>query len=560
MVKLDVAKQKYMEHAELHPDYNREWARFYEEKCRELGSGSIRSEYVNDEWIIVWRKYFFASHQKKAKEEVNRLMNDYKVLRRDLEEFSRNYPHLDPSNEVPPPPPTKGRLKSQSPPAPPLSKPSHREETSSSLSDGFGKGLGSQRNPSSASQTSATAPSRRTERKEDKEDEPTKDAVSVMTTLKLLSAVENHLDELGARITSAMGKANIIEVKDFGGSIEMVNNFDFYTLIGKAKEKLMMKQNTGCVPPHILHVVRICIDNITLLMQKSKFSVKVAKAAPVANLKQERAADHAVEIIGESRPAHNPTLMLPDPTEIAVKAAIANTVAQQMRQAGKTISPEELTRIVNSEYLRVRSAIPQGTFGAQGQQQQQQQPQHIQPRIPHQVPEPPRIEPSRLEPVASGSWHQPVVEEEVAAPSGIIPTSLASVNWNALQSAVQSASAEKKYSPEVEQSRRSTSRPRGSLPPSEGRSSSLLEEKVMPLPPPERISAAVTAVTLGDGDDNEPDNVYDDLTIADLTALFKNFKELDRDNQKNLIVYMKKLELTNPEKVAELKRHVHGGR
>jgi hypothetical protein len=46
---------------------------------------------------------------------------------------------------------------------------------------------------------------------------------------------------------------------------------------------------------------------------------------------------------------------------------------------------------------------------------------------------------------------------------------------------------------------------------------------------------------------------YDDLTVQDLISLFQNFKELDKDSQEQLILYMKKLEATNPKKVALIK-------
>ena len=57
---------------------------------------------------------------------------------------------------------------------------------------------------------------------------------------------------------------------------------------------------------------------------------------------------------------------------------------------------------------------------------------------------------------------------------------------------------------------------------------------------------------------DEDPNAFDDLTIEDLTSLFKNFKDLDRENQLNLVEYMKKIEKTNPKKVNELKNHIHG--
>jgi hypothetical protein len=52
-----------------------------------------------------------------------------------------------------------------------------------------------------------------------------------------------------------------------------------------------------------------------------------------------------------------------------------------------------------------------------------------------------------------------------------------------------------------------------------------------------------------EGDDEN----YDDLTVDELVSLFQNFKELDKDNQEQLIIYMKKLEKSNPVKVNEIK-------
>jgi hypothetical protein len=43
------------------------------------------------------------------------------------------------------------------------------------------------------------------------------------------------------------------------------------------------------------------------------------------------------------------------------------------------------------------------------------------------------------------------------------------------------------------------------------------------------------------------------LTVDELVSLFQNFKELDKDNQEQLIIYMKKLETSNPVKVNEIK-------
>merc|ERR1712083_102462 len=56
----------------------------------------------------------------------------------------------------------------------------------------------------------------------------------------------------------------------------------------------------------------------------------------------------------------------------------------------------------------------------------------------------------------------------------------------------------------------------------------------------------------------EGDNLdeFDDLTIEELRSLLDNFKNLSKGEQMDLIRYMKKLELTDPEKVKLLKQSV----
>ena len=59
-------------------------------------------------------------------------------------------------------------------------------------------------------------------------------------------------------------------------------------------------------------------------------------------------------------------------------------------------------------------------------------------------------------------------------------------------------------------------------------------------------------------DDDNLDE-FDDLTIEELRSLLDNFKNLSKGEQMDLIRYMKKLELTDPEKVKLLKQSVKPG-
>merc|ERR1711971_1408679 len=69
-----------------------------------------------------------------------------------------------------------------------------------------------------------------------------------------------------------------------------------------------------------------------------------------------------------------------------------------------------------------------------------------------------------------------------------------------------------------------------------------------PSPPPSKV------VELDDNLDE-----FDDLTIEELRSLLDNFKNLSKGEQMDLIRYMKKLELTDPEKVKLLKQSVKPG-
>ena len=46
-------------------------------------------------------------------------------------------------------------------------------------------------------------------------------------------------------------------------------------------------------------------------------------------------------------------------------------------------------------------------------------------------------------------------------------------------------------------------------------------------------------VNVGDANQDNDDESYDDLTVDELVSLFQNFKDLDKENQEQLIIYMK---------------------
>lgn len=61
------------------------------------------------------------------------------------------------------------------------------------------------------------------------------------------------------------------------------------------------------------------------------------------------------------------------------------------------------------------------------------------------------------------------------------------------------------------------------------------------------------------GEQPDPLDEFDDLTVEELKSLLDNFKNLSKAEQMDLIKYMKKLETTDPEKVKLLKGSVKPG-
>lgn len=88
---LESLKLRYMETSEKHPEYDRIWEKFYSNKCLELGA-NVRTDYIKEEWISYWKKYFFESHDRTVRESSNKLMNKMKLLRRHLADFEARHP------------------------------------------------------------------------------------------------------------------------------------------------------------------------------------------------------------------------------------------------------------------------------------------------------------------------------------------------------------------------------------------------------------------------------------------------------------------------------------
>jgi len=481
VARMEEDKVRFMEDSTKHPDYSAKWAEFYNVKCREMGVHGVNTQAINGEWIEVWKEFFYADHLRRVREEKNILMNKHKVLRRDIELFTKR--HGDPKKHLD----ARASSKSSTAPAAAAStKRSHSPSPASSVGKQAkvpepAKHAKSPTQPTADS--SNRAPSR--EKSQEKKDDDAKDLV--IKTLRFLSALEDVLDDLGPQIYTCLGRANSLEVnRGAGSSMALVDDQNVYRLLHSAQEKLDRKMRSGAIPERFQQVTRVSLDNATILLQRSK-----CKKEDIIEKKQPPSAPSP------------PSMDVPDPMEITVKAAIAKSVAEQFRRAGRYVSGEELSKIVDAEYTRVREQLPSEVM----KEQQQVRPAAIQP--------------SQDNPPA-------------ANPFGSL-----NVDWGALKTAVSSVKAPE---PAAQNPGYYTDQP------------SKKEKEVVSAAAADASGDEESVAATNDASD------FDDLTLEDLSALFKNFQQLDEDNRTSLIEYMKRLEKTNPTRVRQLKHHIHSNR
>ena len=75
------------------------------------------------------------------------------------------------------------------------------------------------------------------------------------------------------------------------------------------------------------------------------------------------------------------------------------------------------------------------------------------------------------------------------------------------------------------------------------------------------MSAAAVAADPGDSVAATNDaSDFDDLTLDDLSALFKSFQQLDEENRTSLLEYMRRLEKNNPTRMRQIREHMNRNR
>lgn len=177
--KMSLEKRRYTSAPETHPDYNREWERFYNYKRTHYGP--IHASRLHDEWADVWKKYFFDVHDTYVRQERNKLMNGMKVYYSDLQKYQKNLKIEAMRREEAKRKEMRERERIEE-----MKMQEFEERRRNEMNREYASGEGTSHAP---------------------HHKPSSTAVSVLSTLRLLTAIESDLGDLGRKVDTALMKA-----------------------------------------------------------------------------------------------------------------------------------------------------------------------------------------------------------------------------------------------------------------------------------------------------------------------------------------------------------------
>lgn len=373
----ELKRDHFIEQASLHPEYTRRWNRFYRDKQREHQSLTIHMDYLKDEWAHEWRKFVVSEFEKSVKEDRNRLMNKFKIFHADLKEYE-DFQQMGTAHMLDP-------------------GTTSRTIHTTSIDQVGQSSANEMATHAKSTISSHSAPKISTEQAS------ANNEVSVISTLRLLSALESLLDYLGPEINVSLGKANSLEVnKGYGASASMINDNSFFTLIDSAREKLQFKMDQNIINQQQLKVSKICIDNIHALMQLSACKIP-------EGIKKPRS---------ENPTRSSSSALMFDDISDPLKEAITKTVIEEYRKMGREISGSQLNSIVEAQYERIK-----------GQMGKRSSPTPIPAPVPSDPPK-----------TLAATNPQPLFQGYATEQVNPKPKPL-QVNWDALQSALLTATS-----------------------------------------------------------------------------------------------------------------------
>ena len=494
MEKMDSDKKMYMTSPEKHPDYDREWEKFYTYKCNQYGP--MHSSYLQEDWAAVWKDYFISAHQTLVRQERNILLNKHKIYYSDLERHQE--------------------------------KKILRSKMSSGRKSNEGLQMTNSIMPSTSDECGNMETSKPTLINidslintpnpgplimKDSETEEAGKMASVLQTLRLLYAIEDDLEHLGSAINTYFMRVSAAEQQNRGhkdNSALLLNDSQFLVFLKSCKEILQNKLSFTSygLSKNKERAFLTSIQHINKLLQTSLLLDCSSKEKNLRNS-----------------------------YEAMIKSKIENKVIEEFNKAGRSLDQEEKIRLVNAEYQRIVPELSEelskpmfSQAGSSSRNVDHGNLTHLSLGLSKKC----------LDTHNSGHYNQKPSNDTASVKKDNLLVK--DINWKEIQKVMQTVSKKSSNTRKMQQNLHCASV-------NASNSNMIIEENDI-----EIIDDDVIVLDEVKQDDIV---CLDDLNYNDLVELCTNIKKLDNNTQGNLIKYMKKLEKTNPLKVQELKKCIN---
>ncbi|KAJ6626132.1 hypothetical protein Bhyg_16134, partial [Pseudolycoriella hygida] len=333
MPELNKALEDHEKSPEKHPLYPTEWKKFWNRRYKELQAEKKdpNKHDFKPEWIIFWTRRLKELHNEnveKKKAEIRKKLNLPADGVERTDELKEQY-----------------TLKCKRSPV-------RTEETSRSPShhgyhgydyyrhgvpreplDEWGRPIYPYSAPRPASYYAYKAPPPETHHCEEVEDEP----LTVVSVLRLLTALEEKLGSLGPKVIDLLAKALALEKVKANSADDILINEDNCVIFETIKEKLKGQLIAGVIEPNKINAVKRAVKNVAAIIHLVS---KKSKETP-----PEETAKTAVEPIITTNTTATAAVAAVDATD---KATIAKNIAAALIKQGKTdITTEQLEELIN---------------------------------------------------------------------------------------------------------------------------------------------------------------------------------------------------------------------
>lgn len=174
------------------------------------------------------------------------------------------------------------------------------------------------------------APPPETHHAEEVEDEP----LTVVSVLRLLTALEEKLGSLGPKVIDLLAKALALEKVKANSADDMLINEDNCVIFETIKEKLKGQLIAGVIEPNKINAVKRAVKNVAAIIHI------------VSKKSKEEASEDASKTAVETQPSNDASSSA-SAIDITDKAAIAKKIAAALIMQGKTdFTTEQLEELI----------------------------------------------------------------------------------------------------------------------------------------------------------------------------------------------------------------------